>query len=112
MLARNVRIYAEREPILDTLRFTVIAENDKTIQMAEPIVMSPVPDDILYGAQPTSPTFRLDLTGAQFLMDQLWICGLRPSEGTGSAGALAATQDHLRTVQTVMTKLLDKVLTP
>ena len=29
------------------------------------------------------------------LMDDLWQCGLRPSEGTGSAGALAATQKHL-----------------
>jgi hypothetical protein len=27
---------------------------------------------------------------AQQLMDELWRCGLRPSEGTGSAGSLAA----------------------
>lgn len=32
---------------------------------------------------------------AQKLMDELWICGLRPSEGTGSAGSLAATERHL-----------------
>lgn len=41
------------------------------------------------------PTFRLDATTAQQLMDDLWQCGLRPSEGSGSAGALAATQRHL-----------------
>lgn len=32
---------------------------------------------------------------AQTLMDQLWECGLRPTEGTGSAGALAAVERHL-----------------
>jgi hypothetical protein len=31
----------------------------------------------------------------QKLMDDLWDCGLRPSEGTGSAGALAAVEKHL-----------------
>ena len=32
---------------------------------------------------------------AQALMDRLWSAGLRPSEGSGSAGALAATERHL-----------------
>lgn len=41
------------------------------------------------------PTFHLSYENAQQLMDDLWVCGLRPSEGTGSAGALAATQKHL-----------------
>jgi hypothetical protein len=41
------------------------------------------------------PTFELENQEAQSLMDQLWHCGLRPSEGTGSAGALKATQEHL-----------------
>lgn len=40
-------------------------------------------------------TQSLDLAAAQELMDSLWQCGLRPSEGSGSAGALAATERHL-----------------
>lgn len=32
---------------------------------------------------------------AQTLMDELWRSGIRPTEGTGSAGSLAATQGHL-----------------
>ena len=32
---------------------------------------------------------------AQILMDDLWNCGIRPSEGAGSAGAMKATQSHL-----------------
>jgi hypothetical protein len=48
------------------------------------------------------PSFRLSLDDAQSLMDQLWTCGLRPSEGSGSAGALAATQKHLDDVRKLL----------
>lgn len=41
------------------------------------------------------PTFRLSVEEAQHLIDGLWDAGLRPTAGTGSAGALAATQRHL-----------------
>lgn len=39
--------------------------------------------------------FSLEYEAAQKLMDDLWDAGLRPSEGSGSAGSLAATQKHL-----------------
>jgi hypothetical protein len=43
------------------------------------------------------PPAMVTLTGAeaQNLMDELWKVGIRPTEGTGSAGSLAATQRHL-----------------
>jgi hypothetical protein len=41
------------------------------------------------------PLFYLDAHYAQQLMDSLWQCGLRPSEGTGSAGAMRAVEKHL-----------------
>lgn len=43
----------------------------------------------------SGPSLTMEREEAQALMDSLWQCGLRPSEGTGSAGALAATQRHL-----------------
>ena len=43
--------------------------------------------------------FSLDTMEAQALMDRLWKAGLRPTEGSGSAGALAATERHLRDLQ-------------
>ena len=49
-----------------------------------------------------SPTFRLKPPQVQLLMDQLWTAGFRPSEGTGSAGALAATQKHLSDVRKIV----------
>lgn len=50
------------------------------------------------------PTFKLQREQAQLLMDDLWNCGLRPSEGTGSAGALVATQKHLEDMRKLVFK--------
>lgn len=52
-------------------------------------------NDEKYKGKILEPTFILSREDAQILMDDLWNSGLRPSEGTGSAGALAATQKHL-----------------
>ena len=41
------------------------------------------------------PAFSLDYETCQEIVDSLWNFGFRPSEGTGSAGSLKATQDHL-----------------
>ncbi len=43
----------------------------------------------------TDPTLHLGANEAQQLMDDLWQCGYRPSEGSGSAGSLKATEKHL-----------------
>lgn len=41
---------------------------------------------------------------AQRLMDSLWDCGLRPSQGKGSAGAMAATERHLEDMRRLVFK--------
>lgn len=40
-------------------------------------------------------------TEAQELMDNLWRCGFRPTEGKGSAGQLAATDRHLQDMRAI-----------
>ena len=55
------------------------------------------------------PTFELDTTAAQQLMDSLWTCGVRPTEGSGSAGSLAATQRHLTDMRAIV---FDKLKVP
>lgn len=47
---------------------------------------------------------KISMENAQSLMDELWQCGIRPSEGTGSAGALAATQKHLEDMRKLVFK--------
>ena len=48
------------------------------------------------------PTFSLLPQQAQILMDDLWNCGLRPTEGVGSVGQLKATQNHLEDMRTLV----------
>ena len=51
----------------------------------------------------------INLTTAQELIDSLWECGLRPSEGSGSAGSLKSTENHLKDMQTLSWRLLGMI---
>lgn len=46
-------------------------------------------------------TLSISNTSAQILMDSLWSAGLRPTEGTGSAGSLKATERHLEDMRKI-----------
>jgi hypothetical protein len=54
------------------------------------------------GGEIVNPTFNLNTNNAQRLMDELWIAGFRPSEGSGSAGALKATEKHLEDMRSLV----------
>lgn len=54
-------------------------------------------------------TIAVSYQTAQEIIDSLWDCGLRPSEGSGSAGALKATENHLKDSQTILNRLLTLV---
>ena len=66
---------------------------------ARPLLFSEQSEDTFI-----EPCIRLETTEAQKLIDELWNCGLRPSEGTGSAGSLAATERHLKDMQRLVFK--------
>jgi len=72
------------------IEFLLSQRGDGRFYVGKPVVM-----EAQEPAVASDPTFRLDMEQAQTLMDDLWNCGLRPTEGAGSAGALAATQRHL-----------------
>lgn len=55
------------------------------------------------------PTISLRPEEAQSIMDALWDAGLRPTEGTGSAGALAATQKHLEDMRTIAFRVIEPI---
>ena len=61
---------------------------------------------VLDECQITSPSGRIQIEEAQAMMDNLWECGLRPSEGSGSAGSLRATENHLNDMRKIAFKSL------
>ena len=71
----------------------------KKLSVAINVEMRELPD-----GEMSEPFLRMSLTDAQSLMDELWHCGLRPTEGTGSAGSLAATERHLEDMRRLVFK--------
>lgn len=67
-------------------------------EFALPIKWEPVDTSVLYDEP---PALSMDMRAGQELMDALWVVGLRPTEGTGSAGSLAATQSHLMDMRAI-----------
>lgn len=47
------------------------------------------------------PFLDIEKHNAQKLMDDLWDCGIRPSEGSGSAGAMKKTENHLQDMRMI-----------
>jgi len=86
------------------IELALFTRRDDKQWVGAPVTMEPLED----GQVPAAPTMELTPQAAQVLMDDLWTAGLRPSEGTGSAGALAATQEHLKD----MRKLIDWAYDP
>lgn len=57
--------------------------------------------DLPVGTKPQA-VCNLSDNACQSLMNDLWDAGFRPSEGSGSAGALLATQAHLADLRTLL----------
>lgn len=94
----NIQTFAERE--LHTgkiaLHFSTRDAHMRALHVAQPLHFLTIEP----GTR-TEPAIRMEHEDAQRLMDELWQAGLRPSEGTGSAGSLAATERHLRDMRAV-----------
>lgn len=86
----DVSILALREPEWHGVSLKLRLRNSEGTWVARPMELQELQPGYI-----SQPFVRLDMGHAQMLMDQLWTCGLRPTEGSGSAGALAATQAHL-----------------
>jgi hypothetical protein len=97
MSQRDFTVYAERRRYHRRIEVVLVFEHPNGRMVAEPVSFKEIGDDIV-----EQPTFDLSQEQGQRLMDQLWDCGLRPTEGTGSAGAMAAVQAHLADMRTLV----------
>lgn len=100
-----LEIFAQRAIWKNCIEVLVVAnEGQGRKSVAKPLTLEPVENGEVIG----QPTMNLRPEEAQLLMDELWRCGLRPTEGTGSAGSLAATERHLSDMQHIAMGLLKK----
>ena len=99
------KFLARRADWTDKVRLALVVQNgDGSMSYAGPISLVRAESE----HDSIDPFADLSHHEAQFLMDQLWDCGLRPTEGSGSAGSLAATQKHLEDMRALVFKLTPK----
>jgi len=103
----RLQFRATRSPFLGDcieLFCAAITEDNgvRKVRIARSPALDTLTDDELCCSQ--SPMLSLTQQSAQQLMDELWQTGLRPTEGTGSAGALAATERHLSDMRALVFK--------
>ena len=90
-----IEVRCMRQPWRDGVEVAILDRGHKTF-VAAPLTMVEIEEGAFM-----EPALSLTNQAAQGLMDELWRCGLRPSEGSGSAGSLAATERHLKDMQTI-----------
>jgi hypothetical protein len=56
------------------------------------------------GISPQLDPVEIDTKAAQVLMDDLYACGIRPTEGAGSAGSFEAQRRHLEDMRSLVFK--------
>ena len=96
-----LKIYASKQICSDFVDLHILSGDKNNRSIVTNIEFGPLE----MGAY-TSPSMSLAYEEGQFLMDSLWSCGLRPSEGSGSAGAMAAAQNHLADMRAIVSKQL------
>jgi hypothetical protein len=91
-------IRAQSSPWRSSVELYIATEDKKT--RVKEVILERVEDvGMAY-----EPSFYLSTEAAQTLMDDLWQAGLRPTEGTGSAGALRAVERHLEDMRRLVFK--------
>jgi len=93
-----MHVRAHRTPWRDAVDVLLYEEHDGARYVARGSLTL---ERVEHGDVVGEPTFSLPAHSAQEMMDALWDCGLRPSEGSGSAGQLAATQKHLEDMRLI-----------
>jgi len=104
----RTEIRAYREPwICDRIAIRVARIDDtngtRTLALANPMTFTVLDKNEMF-CEPPSPTMHLRPDEAQHFMDELWRVGIRPTEGAGSVGQMAATEKHLEDMRQLVFK--------
>lgn len=105
----RLKIYAERRAWdfgTIGLHFRFLSSNDRRVGVPLPLsIKMHDQDSAEWHNVASEPLMTLQPDDAQQLIDELWRAGLRPSEGSGSAGSLAATERHLADMRALVFKI-------
>ena len=87
----NLKIRAQNGNWYDGVEIAILELKDNgTRSVATQILMEAKQEGVV-----TKPILTLTKEQAQLLFNDLWHCGLRPTDGSGNSGELGATKYHL-----------------
>lgn len=106
-LETRTEIRARREPwVRDTISLHIAQvttrDGQRSVAIAQPLILRTLTEEDMGRTQPE--TLSITPSDAQQFMDELWRAGIRPTEGAGSVGQLAATERHLEDMRTLVFK--------
>ena len=101
-MSEEVTIRAVQRPFRSGVELAIAAERNGKMYVMDNVSFVEAADGVMI-----NPDFTLSPNDAQQLIDDLWQAGLRPTEGTGSAGSLSATQNHLKDMRKISGKFLE-----
>ncbi len=101
MFTHDLEARAERSYWTDTINIYLRARSGNRKLVVTDLVLTELDPDEPVELQP----LKFEKETAQRFMDELWNCGLRPSEGTGSAGAMRQAEDHIVTLKKEIDRL-------
>lgn len=104
-MMRPLEVMARRDDWQDGIALYARQPNGDRFAAAKPIEF-----EVRQQGELVEPFVRISVQTAQQLMDELWQCGLRPTEGTGSAGSLRATERHLDDMRKIVGAKLNVAL--
>jgi len=107
----KLEIFCQHEPFSRGIKFwfkhTDWTPDHMTVSVALPLTLKRLTKEDEGMEMPHS--MQLQEGEAQQFMDELWRIGLRPREGSGSAGSLAATERHLADMRALVFKTTPQI---
>lgn len=106
-VANNFQFWVQKNLYKNGLEVGITCQDNvgKDRWVASPLCMTQITPEmegsIMY------PAMVLTKEAAQNLMDELWNSGVRPSNGAGSVGELAATQAHLKDMREMVAAFME-----
>ena len=105
MIKENLEVRVQKSSCIFGIELIFLDRGmDNTVISIGELTMKEFPEGSIL---PEGSRIPLSDTAAQVLMDELWNCGVRPTEGTGSAGSLKATENHLGDMRKIVSSKLE-----
>lgn len=98
----KTQFFVERSDYGRIFNLHIFARDDENLYEVHPVKFEK--KDQTTNSKCSEPVLMLLQEETQRLMDELWRAGFRPTEGTGSAGSLAATERHLEDMRALVFK--------